>query len=235
MDEIRIERPGKLYESAVKSLLEYIRSGRIAPGGQFPCERELQKATGISRNVLREAFHILESRGLVYSRQGKGRFLRSLPPSEKGDPIPEHLLLLKLERASLLDIYEVRLVLEGACAEFAAVRSTEDDIRDLVQAYTHFASTLRCGEVKERDFHLHRRYASLSRNPMLERLVILNLDLIEQFSEPEFLKMITEHSAVAYQEEHGAIVDAIRSHDGERARIAMMRHLERTVQMLRAL
>ena len=42
----------------------------------MPAERELMEQLGVSRNVLREAFHILEQRGIITSRQGKGRFLR---------------------------------------------------------------------------------------------------------------------------------------------------------------
>ena len=81
-----IKRP-LLYEEVVTELYRIIDQGEVKLGEQFPSERELVERWNISRNVLREAFHVLEDRGLVFSQQGKGRFLRALPeervPSEK--------------------------------------------------------------------------------------------------------------------------------------------------------
>lgn len=65
-----------LYEEVVEELYRLIDEKHIQPGGKLPPERELIEQLKVSRNVLREAFHVLETRGVIVSHQGKGRFLR---------------------------------------------------------------------------------------------------------------------------------------------------------------
>ena len=74
----RITRP-LLYQEVVNALYNIIDEQQIQPGAQLPSERELIERLGVSRNVLREAFHVLEQRGIILSKQGRGRFLRSVP------------------------------------------------------------------------------------------------------------------------------------------------------------
>ena len=74
----RINRP-LLYQEVVNALYRIIDEQEVQPGEQFPSERELIEQLGVSRNVLREAFHILEQRGIIIAKQGRGRFLRSFP------------------------------------------------------------------------------------------------------------------------------------------------------------
>ena len=66
-----------LYEEVVEELYRLIDEKHIQPGGKLPPERELIEQLKVSRNVLREAFHVLETRGVIVSHQGKGRFLRA--------------------------------------------------------------------------------------------------------------------------------------------------------------
>lgn len=74
------KRPSRtlLYEEVVNDLYALIDKSQMKPGEKLPPERELTEKLGISRNVLREAFHVLESRGIINSYQGKGRFLRKV-------------------------------------------------------------------------------------------------------------------------------------------------------------
>lgn len=72
-----------LYEEVVEELYRLIDEKHIQPGGKLPPERELIEQLKVSRNVLREAFHVLETRGVIVSHQGKGRFLRN---SQATDP-----------------------------------------------------------------------------------------------------------------------------------------------------
>ena len=65
-----------LYQEVVDELYKMIDRDQMKPGDRLPPERELTDRLGISRNVLREAFHVLEGRGIIVSRQGSGRFIR---------------------------------------------------------------------------------------------------------------------------------------------------------------
>ena len=128
-------RPSRtlLYEDVVNDLYTLIDESQLQPGDKLPPERELTEKLGISRNVLREAFHVLESRGIINSHQGKGRFLRVMPKA--GDMTTKYESLSKnLERCSMIEAYEVRQVLEMKAVELIVRNASEDDINDLEKA-----------------------------------------------------------------------------------------------------
>ncbi len=101
--QYRINRP-LLYQEVVNALYQIIDEQEIKPGDQLPPERELIEQIGVSRNVLREAFHVLEQRGIIISRQGKGRFLRVIPQNQSGLTQVDQMSR-NLERCSLFEAY----------------------------------------------------------------------------------------------------------------------------------
>src|SRR4051794_34990140 len=64
------------YERVVEQILELVESEGLDQGQALPTERELAERFGVSRNVLRQAFGVLEERGLLRSIRGSGRYLR---------------------------------------------------------------------------------------------------------------------------------------------------------------
>lgn len=65
-----------LYEEVVEELYRLIDEKHIQPGGKLPPERELIEQLKVSRNVLREAFHVLETRGVIGFPPGKRKILK---------------------------------------------------------------------------------------------------------------------------------------------------------------
>ena len=129
----RISRP-LLYQEVVSALYQIIDEQKIQPGAQFPSERELIERLGVSRNVLREAFHVMEQRGIIVSKQGRGRFLRSLPGSNVQQD--KYLQMSKnLERYSLREAYEVRQVLEEKAMELIVRNASDEDLAEIQAAY----------------------------------------------------------------------------------------------------
>lgn len=63
-----------LYLQLVEELETLIRD-RLAPHDKLQSERELTEAYGVSRMTVRLALQELESRGLVYRKQGKGTYV----------------------------------------------------------------------------------------------------------------------------------------------------------------
>ena len=68
--------PIRLYENAIEQIMDLVKRSELKPGDKLPPERELAKKLSISRNSLREAFRVLESRGLIKSKPGGGRYIR---------------------------------------------------------------------------------------------------------------------------------------------------------------
>ncbi|WP_228646410.1 GntR family transcriptional regulator [Microtetraspora sp. AC03309] len=65
------------YQEIAKSLRGRIERGELGPGDALPSEAELRWLFSAARSTVRQAFAELESEGLVVSRHGKGRFVRS--------------------------------------------------------------------------------------------------------------------------------------------------------------
>ena len=66
-----------VYSQLVKELEESIRRGELAPGEQIPPENLLAEQFGISRSSVRVGLNLLENRGIVVKRAGKGTFVRN--------------------------------------------------------------------------------------------------------------------------------------------------------------
>ncbi len=65
------------YQVIARSLRGRIERGELAPGDALPSEAELRWLFSAARSTVRQAFAELESEGLIVSRHGKGRFVRS--------------------------------------------------------------------------------------------------------------------------------------------------------------
>ncbi|MHB0885803.1 MAG: FadR/GntR family transcriptional regulator [Bacillota bacterium] len=229
--ELRVPR---LYELVVNQICDWIVKGQVRPGDKFPSERELEAKLGVSRAVLREAFHLLESRGLIYSRHGRGRFVRDLEGSEVEAWLGTPHILRKLEKASLLDVYEVRMDLESEGLELVAKRASEAELAEIVELFGRSLVDWKRAGISGTDFELHTAYAEASHNFMWEQLIKLEIRLVAEFSAPEFSRLILDHRVEDYVNDHGAVVRALKARDGARAAKAMRTHINRTIRMLKA-
>lgn len=68
-----------LWLQFMRAMEQAIVSGHWCPGDRLPTERDLCKATGISRTSVRMALEKLEQAGLISRRQGAGAFVEATP------------------------------------------------------------------------------------------------------------------------------------------------------------
>jgi GntR family transcriptional regulator len=64
-----------LYLQIAESLLEQVESGQLQPGDRLPPERQLSDMLAVNRMTVRRALRILQGRGLLVRRQGRGTFI----------------------------------------------------------------------------------------------------------------------------------------------------------------
>jgi len=64
-----------LYQQIVDNVERLGLSGLLPPGGQLPSVRSLAVALSINPNTIAKAYAELESRGVIYSRPGRGSFM----------------------------------------------------------------------------------------------------------------------------------------------------------------
>src|SRR5436309_1554053 len=83
-------RAGRLSEQVLQEMQRLISEDYPAPGSRLPTEAALAEKFQVSRIVIREAMKILEDRGLVEVRAGRG----TLTVAPKPDRVKDSLLLL---------------------------------------------------------------------------------------------------------------------------------------------
>ena len=218
-----------LYEEVVKDLYQMIDDEHLKPGDKMPPERELMEQLDVSRNVLREAFRVLESRGVIVSHQGKGRFLR-----KQSQLIGSTDSLSKnLERCSMIEAYEVRQPLEVRGVELIIRNASERDIEDLENAYR--AHEKHCQETGRTagEFKLHKLYAAKTGSVFMTQTLEIVLNAIFDMMYGKFSDILEKVSGEEELESHRRIIQAIRDRDKERAGKLMYEHLQDSIDCLK--
>lgn len=228
------KRPSRtlLYEEVVNDLYALIDKSQMKPGEKLPPERELTEKLGISRNVLREAFHVPESRGIINSYQGKGRFLRKVP-QEEGIETKYDSLSKNLERCSMMEAYEVRQVLEVKAVELIIRNATEADIDEMAAACEEMAENFRESGRTVGEFELHRLYAKKTGSLFMEQTLEIVISSILAMMHGNFRDVLNIHNPEEEVKSHRQIIAAIRERNAEKGKELMFQHIQSTMDMLR--
>ena len=219
--------PVRLYESVIEQIMNLIKSNKLKPGDKLPPERELAEKLSISRGSLREAFRVLESRGLIKSKAGGGRYIREI--RKNGHNNTENIIL-SLEKSSILELLEAREMFEVKIAEVAAQRATPEDI-DLIEKALNRMNKEKIDKYKktESDTEFHLAIAGASHNFVFVNIIKLHLDLLKETRGKTW--QITGRREKQYQE-HQAILQAIKEHNIKKAGEAMLKHLRNVREVL---
>ena len=116
-------------DDAIDSIRELIVSGEWGPGTRLPREADLAKQLGLSRNSLREAVRALSLARVLEVRQGDGTYVSSLEPGELLEPTLSATRLL--QGRTVLELFEVRRMLEPEAAAMAAHRAEAEVLGEL--------------------------------------------------------------------------------------------------------
>ncbi|MEM6757987.1 MAG: GntR family transcriptional regulator [Pseudomonadota bacterium] len=194
-------------EAAYASLLSQIRAGGYAPGDRLR-EIEVAERLSLSRTPVREALRRLEAEGIVEHRPRLGAVIRSLGHGE------------------LVELYEMRTVLERTAAELAAKHATQAEIDALRDINDRIAgSTSETAAALNQDFH--RGVYNATRNRfLLEAARSLNNALLllrpTTLEDADRIKVVTQ--------QHGKILDAIAAGDTAAAGDAAQDHLQTSLR-----
>lgn len=220
-DSLRIPSERRRYETVVDSLLELIEDRGLGPGDAMPTERDLADVFGVSRSVLRQAFGILEDRGLINTRRGSGRYLRD---AVGVDTAPD--ARSRVEVASIADVLEARLLLETQIARLACERRTSDEARRLIS----LAGRL---DGWEDNVSFHSALAACTHNFMIERTVRDQINLSRELHQRDHYKDPDQLQRM--RNEHLEIARAVAARDSELAEELVRTHLKGTNRLLHQL
>ena len=211
-----------LSEIVFERLQHAIKSGAYKNDERLPTEHDLAAEFEVSRPIVRDALKKLRDKGLVYSRQGSGSFVRSTG-------LKQALGFSPLENiADLQNCYEFRMTVEPEAAACAAERYGEAEIMSIARALAALKeATSRQRHREDADFQFHLAIAKASRNTYFSTAMEALKDHIAVGM--QFHGLSLKNSALGLQhvyDEHAAIYEAIRNRDGELSRSLMHQHLQ---------
>ena len=216
-------RNGRLSEQVLQEMQRLITEEYPKPGSRLPKEAELAERFQVSRIVIREAMKILEDRGMVEVRAGRGTL--TLAPSP--ERVKESLLLLFRDQPmptveEMESLLELRQVLEETSASLAAVRAKEEDLLAIEEALNEMAEEGHdLKHTVEADLRFHRAVMRAAHNPYLE----LVLDPVMS----TFLQQIKLTNFHTGLDLHRHIFDEIKAHNPVGARQAVRRLMKDTL------
>ena len=194
-------------ETAYDRLLTAIRCGEFAPGDRLR-ETDVGTRLGLSRTPVREALRKLEADGIVEHRPRLGAVIRKLSHSE------------------LVELYEMRIVLERTAAQMATKHAAQAEI-DTLRALNMRIGKSEPAEAAALNQDFHRGIYLATRNRFLrDSARALNNALM--LMGPTTLDD-AERVAVVVSE-HTDILDAIEARDPMAAGDAAEAHLQTSLR-----
>jgi GntR family transcriptional repressor for pyruvate dehydrogenase complex len=218
-------KPKKVSTQIAEQIRSSILNGDFTPGDKLPPERELAEMFGVSRPSVREALNMLASSGLVESYQGGGTVVKSLMESAAMNSLSE---LIRIEGDRALDVIEVRKGIETWTAWYAAQRALPEDLAKLESIIAEMERNLVGLKPSENlDANFHTVIARATRNVVWIHLMQSIFDAMKEFQKNVWRAVyLTDADHRMLFGHHRAIFEAIRDHNPERAREAMLQHLD---------
>lgn len=198
------------------------------PGDKLPNENELAQEFGVSRATLREAIRSLVTQGVLEVTHGRGTFVSKEVKHYRDIQFGD---LGKL-RMRLIDLFELRRVVETEAVAMACERATDEEIKEILRAGRQVASCI--SERADRtpaDAQFHKLIAVASHNEFMVHLV----PMIYRAVSDTLVKMGTDELfARNTLQDHALIMEAVENRDTSMARNAMAIHMSHAIQSLRA-
>jgi DNA-binding GntR family transcriptional regulator len=188
---------------AYRQLLDEIRSGTLLPGARLR-ETDLAARLGISRTPVREAIRQLEADGLVIHMPRQGATIRAL------------------DYAEVIELYEMRAVLEGTAARLAARSASDVELAELAALNAELAATATSQLAQELNRQFHMMLLDAARNRFLIKSISALQKTLLILGPTTLTDSTRAADAVA---EHASVLRALSSRDEAAAEAAMRTHI----------
>lgn len=191
-------------QSAYDRLLDDIRLGALPPGARLR-EVELAERLGLSRTPIREAIRRLEADGLVEHLPRQGASLR------------------RLGYAEVMELYEMRAVLEGTAARLAARAASDLELRELVEINAEMTASADPTDTARLNRQFHAGLINAAKNRYLKRAIGAMARTLLILGPSTLHDPARSKSAAS---EHEGLLQALNARDGQTAEVRMRAHIE---------
>ena len=206
----------RMGELAHKAIRDAILSGEFDQGTRLN-QDELARRLGVSRGPIRDALNRLEAEGLVKMLSRAGG-----------------VVVAETSEREMVDIYELRAILDSASTRLAAERLSEEDLRRLHEVVQETERVTNARDLSgivqaHAEFHYHI-YAACG-NAELTRVARNLWDRSYRF---RVLALSSEENARRGLAQHAAILVALQARDPQRAAALAEEHNQASIRHLRS-
>ena len=145
-------------------------AGEYQEGEVLPVEQDLADSLEVGRNALREAVKVLSGKGLISTAPRSGTKVRPRGEWNMLDPdvLRWHADPDIATEKFMLDLIEMRGIIEPKAAELAAVRATKEEVAAILSAYDTMAGSGEDRQARlEADILFHSAILKASHNEVL--------------------------------------------------------------------
>ena len=210
-------------DNVLNQFIDLLSSGVYKPEEKLPTEMEMCEALQVSRPVLREVLSALRYMGYLESVQGGGTYICKMPLNATMSDIK---LRLALEKTQLMELWELRYILEVQVAGLAAERATDEEIAEIWAAFEKYENNVKEGGNNAATIHstqnFHNMIAKAAHNDMLMDMLESIANLLSLSREKSIQVKGSSIRAAGY---HRKIAQAIADRDARRVKAAMREHL----------
>lgn len=218
-------------DAAIERIRDLIAVGQLAPGDRLPPEPELASLLGVSRSSLRESVRALVQANVLDVRRGDGTYVTSLEPQLLLSGLT--FVMELFHDRTLLELFEVRRLLEPAATGLAALRISPEMIRELREHLEDMRQSSTGEELITSDIAFHRCVVQGAGN---ETLVSFLEALLNRTARARIWRGTWDRDALEWTyAQHEMLVDALERRDPSLAVAAATVHLAATEDWLRHL
>ena len=210
-----------IMQQVVDYMKNYISSDDVAVGQKMPTEKEWCEKLSVGRGTVREAFRVLEAKGLIEIRPGRGAFVSNIKELEQDDLVR----WFTKNNVELQDYIDVRSAVEPLVARLLAEKGTDEDIEQLEKIHKRFIKAVRENDIlsmARNDERFHRYMAERTGNQML---TFINKKIDECIWDFRIRTYQVPRNAQNAIKAHHDILEAIRDRDSEVAELYAKRHI----------
>lgn len=214
---------GKTYRTIIEQIQESILRGELRSGDRLPPERTLSEQLQVSRATVREAIKVLETMGLVESRQGDGTFIVNRAESSAVSALA---LAFTLEKGTVSDLLQMRRCIEmEACRNIIASGDALEDKICKLDAYLAAYDPAASVSVRSAfDIGFHSLLVRLSDNLLFSYISNALAHLMRSYVESMTVITDERYAPGTTPTQHRMLVEALRRRDISAAEGVLSQH-----------
>lgn len=208
-------------------LLEQLQAGQRQAGDRLPTERAFSEQHGISRSTVRKVLADMKAQGLIAQKVGSGTYVTEKAAALAGQAPAAPASTAATERhTSPAELMQARMALEPAIIEMVIGNATAADFERMEDCCVRAEAATSVEEFEVWDGLFHEVIAQAAHNGFISQLFKL-MNQARTLGEWGMLKKrsLTPERRRAYQAEHRALLEAIRTRDPVQAKALATEHL----------